>query len=83
MRDDYEKIVKILREKEHENPFFVRFPGEKHHKSPHALLYLKETTLGYFDYEYNKKSKYPKEIYIDIFPIDKMYYSVEPSLITE
>lgn len=70
MREDYEKIVNILRDNEKESPFFVRLPGEKNHKSPHALLYLKETKLGFFDYMYNKNSKYPKEIYIDIFPID-------------
>lgn len=71
-RDDYEKVIKILREKESDSRYFVRKPGEQYHTSPHALLYAKNTSL-LFSYDKNMyKSKKPKEVYIDLFPIDKL-----------
>lgn len=73
MRDDYERVIKILRGKEKDTPFFVRYPGEKNHTSPHALLYLQDTAVFWKNEKLNKHNKKPREIYIDLFPIDYLH----------
>lgn len=69
MRDDYERLLNLLRE-EKNAPYFVSTPGDKYHTSPHALLYCKNTMLIRRHSKYNKRDKRPKEVYIDLFPID-------------
>lgn len=71
-RDDYEKVINILREKENESQYFIRKPGDKYHTSPHALLYSKNTSLMFSHDKNMYKNKKPKEVYIDLFPIDKL-----------
>lgn len=70
-RQDYEKILDILL-KEPENDFFVKRPGDKYHTSPHALLYMKNTQILRPHHQNNPKDKRPKEVYIDLFPIDNL-----------
>lgn len=71
-REDYEKIIKIIQKKERETNFFIKKPGDKHHTSPHALLYYRGTELLWSTESLNKHNKKPRELYIDIFPIDKL-----------
>jgi lipopolysaccharide cholinephosphotransferase len=71
-REDYEKIIEILKAQEEKTDYFIRKPGDKYHISPHALLYCKETEIFWSNAELNKQDKRPRGVYIDLFPIDKL-----------
>lgn len=72
MREDYDKLVAILKAQNDTSDYYVSVPGDKNHTSPHALIYCKNTVLRGEFASLNKKLKRPKEVYIDIFPIDKL-----------
>jgi len=71
MRDDYEKLIKIIKDDDDPN-FFISIPGEKRHMSPHALIYCRNTKFENEFHEFNRNRKVHQEVYIDIFPIDKL-----------
>lgn len=72
MREDYDKLVAILKAQNDTSDYYISVPGDKNHTSPHALIYCKNTVFRDEFSSLNKKSKRPKEVFIDIFPIDKL-----------
>lgn len=71
MREDYEQIIRIIKEDNHPD-YFVGAPGDKNHMSPHALVYCRNTVFQNEFYQFNRQRKVYHEVYIDIFPIDKL-----------
>lgn len=72
MREDYDKLVAIMKAQNDTSKYYISVPGDKNHTSPHALIYCKDTIFRDEFAHLNGKSKRPKEVYIDIFPIDKL-----------
>lgn len=73
MRCDYEKFGDLCTKELSSRFSYKSFKNEEHHYSPHAKLYMNNTTMiiGYKGKDNGKHLKDHKGIFIDIFPLDE------------
>ncbi len=67
MREDYDKLMKILKEKPIKGCFLQNYETDEHYNQPYAKL-LREDS-AYLE-EYRKNCKARHGVFVDIFPLD-------------